>query len=323
MKIGELNIPGKLALAPLSGVTDYPFRRLCKEYGADLVYTEFVSSDALVRRIQKTFNLAFFEEMERPIAIQVFGNKAAVLAESARCIEEKLKPDFIDLNFGCPVKKVVKRLAGSACLKDLKVLRHLARSVVESTTLPVTAKIRSGWDEKSIVAPEVCKILEDVGVKAVAVHSRPRSLFFSGKADWDIIARCKEAVSIPVIGNGDVKTPIDAEKMLAQTNCDMVMIGRAAMGNPYIFKEIKHYLKHGELLPKLSFTERIAVLKRHLELAIEVKGAFLGIRQMRKNMCKYLKGFPNISRLRAKILIADSREELFALLDDYEMKELS
>ncbi|MCX5800269.1 MAG: tRNA dihydrouridine synthase DusB [Candidatus Eisenbacteria bacterium] len=266
--IGSLTLDSRLVLAPLAGIADSTFRLLCKEKGASLVYTEMISADGLVRENAQTLALLSFSEAERYIAIQLFGADPDVMARAAEKAM-RFNPDMIDLNFGCPARKIVGKQAGCALLNNLALLRKIAAAVVSAVGVPVTAKIRSGWDDKSMNADRVSEMLEDCGVKAVAVHARSRADKFSGKADWEVIARVKSSVNIPVIGNGDVTAPEDAARMLEETGCDAVMIGRGALGNPWIFSRTRHFLATGELPAPPSEKERLEFLLRHIALAEE------------------------------------------------------
>lgn len=310
--IGNVALDSCLVLAPLSGITDDIFRLLCKEKGASLVFSEMISSDGLVRGNALTLSMLSFADSERPIAVQLFGSDPDIMARAAEKAM-KFSPDLIDLNFGCPARKIVGKQAGSALLNNLALLRKIASQVVSAVKVPVTAKIRSGWDEKSINADKVCVMLEDCGVKAVTVHARSRSDKFTGKADWEVIARAKQAVRIPVIGNGDVLVPEDAARMLDETGCDAVMIGRAALGNPWIFSRSRHFLATGEMLPPPSEKERIELLLRHMALA-EKKAPSLA---MRKHIGWYTKGMPQSSKLRQEANRASSFEEMRNLVKSF------
>jgi len=316
MKIGDVHIEGKAVLAPLAGITDSNFRVMCKRMGASLVFSEMVSADGIARGNLKTFSYLAFEEEERPIGIQLFGDSPDVIAKAAFEMN-LLKPDIIDLNFGCPHNKVIKRGAGSAILKDLKTMERIARALVRETDLPVTAKIRSGWDSKNIIAKEAAQILEHSGVKAITIHPRTQSMGFSGKSDWSIIQAIKQTVKIPVIGNGDVDTPEKAKKMLDETGCDLVMIGRASFGNPWIFSNINHYLENAYELPGVSFNERIDLCIEHIKLHVKKKGEFCGVREMRKHIGWYTKGLPNSASFRREINQIDISTKVIEKLIEY------
>lgn len=308
------DIQTPLILAPLAGWTDSPFRRLCKRYGADILVSEMVSADGIVRTQSKTFDLVRFSELERPIGIQLFGSEPDILAEAARKVSEFL-PDFIDLNFGCPARKVVKKGAGAALLKDLRLSGRIARAVVQATTIPISAKIRSGWD--SLVAVEASQILEQSGVSFLTVHPRTQKMLFTGHADWSVIASVKRAVSIPVIGNGDIGNAADAESLLQQTSCDGVMIGRAARGNPWIFREIRARLEQGVALPRPSVIQRIEMALEHLDLAHRDMDASDSAFSIRKHLAFYLKGLPNATELRALLFRMKVIEEMKGVLQEY------
>ena len=321
-KIGNLTLDSRLALAPLAGITDSTFRLLCKEKGASLVYTEMISAEGLVRGNAQTLALLSFSDEERLIAIQLFGSDPDVMARAAEKAME-FSPDMIDLNFGCPARKIVGKQAGCALLNNLVLLRKIAAAVVSAVDVPVTAKIRSGWDEKSINADRVSEMLEDCGVKAVTVHARSRADKFDGKANWEVIARVKSSVSIPVVGNGDVMVPQDAVRMLEETGCDAVMIGRGALGNPWIFSRTRHLLATGELLPPPSDKEKLELLLRHIALAEDKAAARhsenrpadgLSAFAIRKHVGWYTKGLPQSSRLRQEANRATSFEGMRRLI---------
>lgn len=316
MKIGDVHIDGKTVLAPMAGVADSAFRILAREAGAALVYSELVSAEGLIRCSGKTRELMRFTPGERPIGIQLFGSRPEAMAEAVKHVE-LFAPDLIDLNFGCPVKKVIKHGAGAAVLKDLNRLRGIVHAVVKEAHCPVTVKIRTGWDHASIVAVEAAQICEEEGAAAVAVHGRTRSMLYSGRADWDLIRDVKASVRIPVFGNGDVFTADDARRMLDQTGCDAVMIGRGAMGRPWIFRQVRHYLKTGERTSEPSRAERIQICLRHLDLAIRQKGEAKAVREMRKQFAWYIKGMPGASRLRAELVHMHTREEVRARFAAY------
>lgn len=316
MKIGSVEIKGKTALAPLAGVTDIPFRLKCKELGAPIVFSEMVSSEGLVRGSEKTNRYLKFLEIERPIALQLFGGNPEVMGKAAKIIEE-CKPDIIDINFGCPVKKIVRNEAGSALLKEPKRMGRIVKAMVNSVKLPVTAKIRCGWDENSMPVSEIGKILEDNGVSAIAIHARTRQMQFSGKARWEEIKKLKEAVSVPVLGNGDVKTPEDALRMLSQTGCDMVMIGRGAMGNPWFFREVNSFLETGESTARPSFSEVLEVCIDQFEKTVELYGKGYAANSMKKHIALYLKGLPESSNIKMSIFQSRECEQMIDILNRY------
>ncbi len=291
-----------LYLAPMAGVSDKIFRQLCKERGADVLVTEFVSAEGVFRRNERTREYLDFDECERPLGVQLFGGNAEHLAEAARHVVDWVRPDFIDLNFGCPVNKVVAKNGGSALLKDCPALAAVAGAVVRAVApLPVTAKIRIGWDDATINAVEVSRLLEDLGIAAIAVHGRTRSQGYSGAADWRVIGDVAAAVRVPVIGNGDIANAADVAKRRAETGIAGVMIGRAAMSAPWIFDQIKHELATGEILPPPELAERWALIQRHCELAVEEwQNEDNAMRSMRSRLMAYSKGFPASKSLREK-----------------------
>ncbi len=318
MKIGELNIRSQVFLAPMAGYTDLPFRLLCKKMGAGIVYTEFVSSEGLIRGSEKTETYLISVDDERPVGVQIFGHNPIAMAEAAKYVEEKFSPDLIDINFGCSVRKVVKKNAGAALLKDLDLLGKIAEKTVKAVSIPVTAKIRAGWTHDKIVAVDVAKILEDKGVKAIAVHPRTASDGFGNKPNLKIIADVKNTVKIPVIGNGDIKNPEDARKMMNETNCDAVMIGRGAIGNPWIFKNIiDHFAGKETKLPCIS--DKIEMCIEHLNLEISHRGENFANRVMKKAYGSYFKGFPQAEKLRQKLVLTNSVAESLDIL--YKLKE--
>ena len=291
-----------LYLAPMAGVSDKIFRQLCKERGADVLVTEFVSSEGVFRRNARTRGYIDFDEMERPVGVQLFGGNAEHMAEAARQVVEWVQPDFIDLNFGCPVNKVVAKNGGSALLKDCPTLGKVAAAVVQAVApLPVTAKIRTGWDGHSVNAVSVARLLESLGIAALAVHGRTRAQGYSGAADWDVIAQVAAAVSIPVIGNGDLFSAADVARRRAETGIAGAMIGRAAMSSPWIFSQTKHYLATRQILPSPEPAEKWALIRRHCELAVAECGVEdLAMRSMRGRLMAYSKGLPGSKQLREK-----------------------
>lgn len=316
MHIENVALSGPVVLAPLAGVTDHTFRLLCREMGASLVYTEMVSADGLVRKNPGTGRLIYFEEAERPIGVQLFGSDVEIMARGAAQLADR-GFDLIDLNFGCPVKKVVKRDAGSALMRDPERLARITEAVVGAVDLPVTVKIRSGWCEEAINAVQVARLAQEAGAKAIAVHARTQKMGFSGRADWEIIAQVKAAVSIPVIGNGDIRTPQDARRMLDDTGCDLVMIGRGALGNPWIFRRTDRFLRTGELLPEPNLRERMEVCVRHLRLKVIEHGEYVGVREMRKHVGWYTKGLEKSADLRREIFRLEQAEDVERVLMGY------
>ena len=312
-----MTVPGRLILAPMAGVTDLPFRLLCKEQGADLICTEMVSAKGIMYNNKNTEALLATEEAERPVALQLFGNDPKILAEQAKRIEER-PFDILDLNMGCPVPKVVNNGEGSALMKDPKLAWEIVHAVSEATKKPVTVKFRKGFADGENTAAEFAKVLEDAGAAAVGVHARTREQYYSGKADWSVIREVKEAVSIPVYGNGDIFTPQDAERMLAETGCDAVMIARGARGNPWIFAETKAYLEDHSIVAPPTFHEMTELLLRHAKMQTELKGEFMGMREMRKHIQWYTTGYPHASSLRRMANEVKTYEDLRVLLARWE-----
>ena len=313
LKIGNVEMQNPLVLAPMAGVTDLPFRVLCKEQGAGLICMEMVSAKAILYKNKNTEDLMTIHPGEHPVSLQLFGSDPEILAQIAAQIEER-PFDILDFNMGCPVPKVVNNGEGSALMKDPALVRKIVTGMVKAVKKPVTVKIRKGFNEESANAVEIAKILEDCGVAAIAVHGRTRAQFYSGKADWDIIRQVKEAVSIPVIGNGDVFTPQDAKRLVEETGCDGIMVARGAKGNPWIFKQITHYLETGELLPRPSAEELKAMILRHGQMMMEFKGELAGMREMRKHVAWYTAGYPNSAALRNEINSVATLEELTELI---------
>ncbi len=313
MRIGNVTLDNNIILAPMAGVTDLPFRLLCKEQGAGLLCMEMVSAKAIYYNNKNTEALMEIDERERPVSLQLFGSDADIMSEMAKKIEEK-PFDILDINMGCPVPKVAGNGEGSALMKNPELVREIVSKVVKAIEKPVTVKIRKGFDDAHVNAVEIAKIIEDCGAAAVAVHGRTREQYYSGKADWDIIRQVKEAVSIPVIGNGDVTGPESAKKMIEETGVDGIMIGRAARGNPWIFNQIKEYLETGVLPKKPELSEVREMMLRHARMQLECKGEYTGIREMRKHVAWYTAGYPNSAKLRGKINEVETYEELTELL---------
>ena len=312
-KIGNVEIKNQIVLAPMAGISNTSYRKIIKEMGAGLIYAEMVSDN------EKTFNLLKMDEKERPIAQQIFGSDKDSFVKAAQIIEQKMHPDIIDINLGCPVPKVaIKAQAGSALLKNPQKIYEIVHSVKESVNVPVTVKIRSGWDENHINAVEVAKTCEKAGASAIAIHARTRSQGYSGKADWSIIKQVKEAVNIPVIGNGDVTSPILAKKMLDETGCDAVMIGRGVIGNPWLIRDCVEYLETGKLLPPVPYQEKLAMMKRHYNLLLQDKSEKQALLEIRSFIIWYLKGMPKSKEIKNKICTSKTTDEMFNILKEYE-----
>ncbi len=316
MRIGRLHIERGVLLAPMEDVTDLPFRVLCRRLGADLVYTEFVNSDGLVRQSAKTKKKMVFLEEERPVGIQIYGGEIVAM-EGAAHMAEELEPDLLDINCGCWVKDVAMRGAGAGLLRDLPRMEKIASTVVKAVDVPVTLKTRLGWDVESIRIVDVARMCEAVGIQALTVHCRTRDQGHKGHVDYSWIPKIKAAVSIPVIVNGDIMTPQDAKDVFDLTGCDAVMIGRGAIANPWIFRQARHYLDTGELLPEPGMEERVELLKTHLHVAIENKGERVGVIELRKHYAGYLRGIPHISRVRMELMQFTDASSILAYLDRF------
>lgn len=311
LTIGNVKLDNNVILAPMAGVTDLPFRLLCRQQGVGLVCMEMVSAKAIYYHNKNTEELLSIHPGEMPASLQLFGSDPKILAQMAAEVEERPFA-ILDFNMGCPVPKVVNNGEGSALMKQPKLVEQLLTGMVKAVKKPVTVKIRKGFDDDHINAVEIAKIAESCGVAAIAVHGRTRAQYYSGKADWDIIRQVKEAVSIPVIGNGDVDSPMRAKELIDQTGCDGVMIGRAAQGNPWIFRDTVHYLETGELLPPPSQEEKKAVILRHASLLQEHKGEYTAVREMRKHLAWYTAGMPRSARFRGMINTMETMEQLLA-----------
>ncbi|MFN3138360.1 MAG: tRNA dihydrouridine synthase DusB [Allomuricauda sp.] len=321
-KIGNIELPDfPLLLAPMEDVSDPPFRKLCKEQGADVVYTEFISSEGLIRDAAKSVIKLDIYEKERPVGIQIFGAELDSMLQAVDIVE-KSNPDIIDINFGCPVKKVVCKNAGAGILRDIPLMVKLTEEIVKRTKLPVTVKTRLGWDNSSIKIVEVAERLQDVGIQAISIHGRTRVQMYKGEADWKPIAEVKnnQRMHIPVFGNGDVDTPEAAMKMRDEFGLDGAMIGRASIGYPWFFNEVKHYFKTGEHLAPPSMQERVDAARRHLQMAIDWKGEKLGVFETRRHYTNYFKGIPHFKEYRMKMVTSDDAADVFAAFDEVEEK---
>ena len=317
MKIGSIDLGEKpVFLAPMEDVTDPSFRYICKGFGADMMYTEFISSDGLIRDAAKTIAKMQVYDYERPIGIQLYGHIPDAIVDAA-VRAEAAGPDLLDINFGCPVNKIARRGAGSGMMREPEKMVEITRRVVEAVKLPVTVKTRLGWDEESKILVELAERLQDVGIAALTIHGRTRSQLYKGEADWTLIGEVKRnpRMHIPIIGNGDITTPQRAAECFERYGVDGIMIGRASFGHPWIFREVKHYLATGELLPPMSVADRVDLAKRHLAKSLEVKGEKVGILEMRRHLSCYFKGLENFKETRLKLVTLTSPEELFATLD--------
>ena len=317
-KIGNVEIKNNVCLAPMAGVCNSAFRRLIKEMGCGLIYAEMVSDKALVYENEKTKEMLYMTDIERPIAQQIFGSDKESFVKAAKIVEDVMHPDIIDINMGCPVPKVaVKSQAGSALLKDPVKIYDIVSAVVKAVSVPVSVKIRSGWDKNSINAVEVAKVCEKAGASAIAVHPRTRSQAYSGNADWNIIKKVKEAVNIPVIGNGDITSVLDAKKMMDETNCDAVMIGRGVLGNPYLIKQIVTYLNTGEILDDQTPIERMQTCLKHFNYLLEIKPEKVAVLEMRTHGAWYLKGLPNGVSVKKKLYEVNTKEDFINIINEY------
>lgn len=318
MKIDNIQLPDfPLLLAPMEDVSDPPFRAVCKDNGADLMYTEFISSEGLIRDAIKSRKKLDIFDYEKPVGIQIFGGDEESLALAAKIVDAT-NPDLLDINFGCPVKKVACRGAGAGVLKDVPLMVRLTDAVVKSSKLPVTVKTRLGWDDNTRNIEEVAERLQDVGIKALAIHGRTRTQMYKGEADWTLIAKVKEnpRITIPIFGNGDIDSPQKAKEYKNRFGVDGIMIGRAAIGYPWIFNEIKHYMQTGELLAPPGIAERVEVCRKHLRKSFEWKGPVVGINEMRRHYANYLKGMPNIKEYRNKLVTIKEIEEIEEVLSE-------
>ena len=316
IKIGNVELKNKVFLSPMAGVTDLPFRLICKEQNCGMLYTEMINAKALCYDDENTKKMLRIEEEEHPIAVQIFGSEPEYMGRATEIMNE-YPNEILDINMGCPAPKVIRNGDGSALMKNPKLAEEVLKAVVKKSKKPVTLKIRKGWDDNTVNAVEIAKIAEACGISALAIHGRTREQYYSGKADWDIITEIKENISIPVIGNGDVFTIQDAINMLDKTNCDAIMIGRGAQGNPWIFKRINHYMQTGEILPEPTLDEKINTAIKHLRLAVEEHGEYIAVREMRKHVAWYLKGLKNSARVRDEVNKIESYEEVVNKLNMY------
>ena len=317
--IGNVEIKNQVVLAPMAGISNPAYMKICEQMGLDYAVTELISAEAIIRDNQKTFDmLNGIETLNMKVAVQLFGSDENTLAKAAKIIIDRYKVDIIDINMGCPVPKVaLKSRAGSALLKDPDKVEKIIKKVSESVDVPVTVKIRSGWDFNSINALEIAKICEKAGAKGISIHPRTKSQGYSGESDWNIIKQVKQNISIPVIGNGDIKTCEDAKKMLEETNCDAVMIGRAALGNPWLIKECINYLEDNTKILKPSLDDKIDIIKKHMDYLVEFKGEKLALLEIRTHISWYLKGIKNASKLKQKIFKTTSLKQINELLDNF------
>ena len=315
LKIGNIKLKNNIFLAPMAGITDLPFRIICEQYEPGLVFSEMISSKAIFYGDEKTKKLMNYKNEKRPIATQIFGSDVEAMAYSAKYVSEF--SEIVDINMGCPAPKVTKNGDGSKLLLDLEKAKEIMEVVVKNSKVPVTLKFRKGWDNEHIVATEIAKIAENAGISAITIHGRTRAEYYSGTVDLEIIKKVKESVNIPVIGNGDIVDEKTALNMFQGTGCDGVMIGRAALGNPWIFEKIIHYLKTGEKLEEISLNKKYEVIKKHLMLLVEEKGEITAVKEFRKHLAAYTKNMPNSSVFRNKINTIENRVELEQILDDY------
>lgn len=332
MKIGEIDLGERpLFLAPMEDVTDPSFRYMCKRFGADVVYTEFISSDGLIRDAWKSRAKLSISDQERPVGIQIYGHMIEPMVEAAR-IAAAADPDIVDINFGCPVKKIAARGAGSGMMRDVELMVEMTRRIVEAVDKPVTVKTRLGWSDECKNIEEIALRLQDVGIAALTIHGRTRSQMYRGEADWTLIGKVKNnpAIHIPIIGNGDVDSAVKAKEMFDRYGVDGVMIGRATYGRPWIFRECRHYIETGELLPQPDVRERVAIAKEHLAKSIEIKGDRVGILEMRRHLSNYFKGLPDFKQTRLRLVTSFDTEEINSTLDsiverwgDFDMREIT
>ena len=320
MKIGNVELENRVFLAPMAGVTDMPFRVLCKEQGCGLVYTEMVSAKGMHYDDEKSTKLTLLDGREKPGAVQIFGSDPEIMAEVAAKLNES-DASIIDINMGCPAPKITKNGEGSALMKSPELVAKIVRAVVDTSKKPVTVKIRKGWDDASVNAVKIAQLAQENGASAVAVHGRTREQYYSGKADWDIIRQVKQAVSIPVIGNGDVVGPKEAKRLMEETGCDAIMVGRGAQGNPWIFNQINKYLETGEIISAPTPEAKIQTIIRHINMLIEYKGERTGILEMRSHIAWYIKGFRDASYTKQKIFMLTDKDEIINLLQNFLLRQ--
>ena len=322
MKIGNVQLDNEVFLSPMAGVTDLPFRTICKEKGCGMLYTEMINAKALCYDDENTKKMLNLEDDGHPVAVQIFGSDPEYMGKAASIMNQYTN-DILDINMGCPAPKVIKNGDGSALMRNPKLAAEVLTAVVKNSEKPVTLKIRKGWDDTCINAVEIAKIAEECGISALAIHGRTREQFYSGKADWDIIAEIKQSINIPVIGNGDVFDVQDAVNMLEKTKCDAIMIGRGSQGNPWIFNRINHYMKTGEVLPEPTLEEKISTAIKHMNLAVAEHGEYVAVREMRKHIGWYLKGLKNSAKYRDQINKITDYKEVISMLEEYVQHSLT
>lgn len=322
MKIGNVQLDNEVFLSPMAGVTDLPFRTICKEKGCGMLYTEMINAKALCYDDENTKKMLNLEDDGHPVAVQIFGSDPEYMGKAASIMNQYTN-DILDINMGCPAPKVIKNGDGSALMRNPKLAAEVLTAVVKNSKKPVTLKIRKGWDDNSVNALEIAKIAEECGISALAIHGRTREQFYSGKADWDIIAEIKQSINIPVIGNGDVFDVQDAVNMLEKTKCDAIMIGRGSQGNPWIFNRINHYMKTGEILPEPTLEEKIGTAIKHMNLAVAEHGEYVAVREMRKHIGWYLKGLKNSAKYRDQINKITDYKEVISMLEEYVQHSLT
>ena len=322
MKIGNVQLDNEVFLSPMAGVTDLPFRTICKEKGCGMLYTEMINAKALCYDDENTKKMLNLEDDGHPVAVQIFGSDPEYMGKAASIMNQYTN-DILDINMGCPAPKVIKNGDGSALMRNPKLAAEVLTAVVKNSEKPVTLKIRKGWDDNSVNALEIAKIAEECGISALAIHGRTREQFYSGKADWDIIAEIKQSINIPVIGNGDVFDVQDAVNMLEKTKCDAIMIVRGSQGNPWIFNRINHYMKTGEVLPEPTLEEKISTAIKHMNLAVAEHGEYVAVREMRKHIGWYLKGLKNSAKYRDQINKITDYKEVISMLEEYVQHSLT